>query len=146
APACVPLRLPRSRTRTNAPAIDSSQWKRETVESSITRSLDGCEPIAQRSAGSAHVAPPTISTRKRRIARRRRAGLGTVDTGGSTAIATTISAPRQGVTAGRDRGVRDLVDPGVKRGRHERAVIVVHVDARAGERVREHETAIVDQD
>jgi hypothetical protein len=81
----VPLRLPRSLTRTTPPAIASSQWKRDTVGSSITRSFDGCEPIAQRSAVWAHAAPvagPAVTvTRNRRIARRLSPSVGRVTTG-----------------------------------------------------------------
>jgi hypothetical protein len=72
--ATVPLRLPRSRARTRSPAIASSQWNRDTVGSSMIRSLDGCEPIAQRSAMSAQrwpaAGPAVTVTRNRRIARR----------------------------------------------------------------------------
>jgi hypothetical protein len=53
----VPLRLPRSRTRTFDSPTRTSQWKRDTVGSSTVRSFDGCEPIEQRSPGATQVVP-----------------------------------------------------------------------------------------
>ena len=77
----------------------SSQWKRDTVGSSSTRSLDGCEPRAQRSAASAQVRPwagPAVTTtRKRRMTRPGPVLVGRVTNGCDTATdGTTTPATR----------------------------------------------------
>jgi hypothetical protein len=63
-------------------ARDDQLAVKETVASLIARSFDGCEPIAQRSAGFDHDAPlpgpPVTVTRNRRIARRFAPELGRV--------------------------------------------------------------------
>ena len=68
----VPLRLSRSLTCAPSSAMRTSQWKRDTVASSTTRSFDGWNPIEQRSDDDSHVrpafGPSTTVSRKRRTA------------------------------------------------------------------------------
>ena len=65
-----PLVLSRSFTTGPRGPIRTSQWKRETVESSTARSLSGCEPMEHVSAADSQTSPvlgpSTTVTRKRR--------------------------------------------------------------------------------
>jgi hypothetical protein len=61
----VPLRLPRSRMRAHLSLMESSQWKRDTVGSAMTRSHDGAEPMVQRPAANSRCverAGPSITS------------------------------------------------------------------------------------